>query len=371
MYAWIPSACTFLTAFVVALLVTPFARKLAIKLNAVDYPSARRMNTKPVPRLGGIAVLAALFAAGLLHYFSTLYFGWPSVFVGSPTMNINYFVLAAAFVVIFCTGAIDDVYPLKALPKLIGQTLAAILAASSGLVISNVVNPFGPGEINLGWIGYLLTVVYLVSFANIINLIDGLDGLASGVTCISSLTMFILSFNAARLDASILAIVLCGASLGFLRYNFNPAAIFLGDSGALLFGFGLGCVSLMSVTRIAGLTTLMLPLVLAGIPIIDTFSAIVRRKRAHTSIGNADKGHIHHRLIQEGFNQRQAVVLIYLWTWVLCVGAIVMSLVPTWIRIIIFLLLALFSLLFALKLHLFKPVLLHRIKEVDLSSKND
>lgn len=344
--------------------MTPVARTIALKFHAVDHPSARRMNTIPIPRMGGIAIFCSLLSAGLLHLYGTSRLGWPSVFVDSPSMSINYFGLSLGFLVVFITGAIDDVHPLKAFPKLIGQTAAGIIAAASGLVISTVVNPFGPGEISLGWLGYPVTVVYLVCFTNVINLIDGLDGLASGVTCISSLTMFMLSFNAARLDASILSIVLCGATLGFLRFNFNPASIFLGDSGALLLGFGLGSVSLMSMTKVAGLTTLLLPLVLAGIPIIDTFSAIVRRKRAKTSIGNADKGHIHHRLIQEGYNQRQAVVLIYLWTCALCVGAVAMSLVPLWPRVTIFFFLTLFSIMFTVKLHLFQPVLLHRMKEL-------
>lgn len=365
MYAWIPSASVFLLAFVVSQLVTPIARKIAVRLDAVDYPSSRRMNATPVPRMGGIAILCSLLAAGLLHLYGTSHLGWPSVFVGSPSMDINYFGLALACFVVFITGLIDDVHPLSALPKLIGQTISGIIAATSGLVISNVINPFGGGELHLGWLGFPLTVLYLVCFANVINLIDGLDGLASGVTCISSLTMFILAFNAARLDASIFAIVLCGATLGFLRYNFNPATIFLGDSGALLLGFSLGMVSLMSMTRVAGLTTLLLPLVLAGIPILDTFFAIVRRKRANVSIGDADKGHIHHRLIQEGYNQRQAVVLIYMWTCALCVGAIVMSLVPLWPRVFVFVFLAIFSFVFAFKLKLFKPVLLHRMKEDD------
>lgn len=370
MPAWIPCALTFLVAFVVSLVTTPCARKIAIATNAIDYPSKRRMNLHPVPRLGGIAILSALLIAGILHVLSTMYLGWPSAFISYGRMNVNYFLLSVGFIAIFITGAIDDVHPLRPLQKLIGQIIAACIAAASGLIISNVVNPFASGEINLGWIGYPLTVIYLVAFTNVINLLDGLDGLATGVTCISSLTLFMLAFMAGRMDAAILAIVLCGACLGFLRYNFNPALIFLGDSGALLLGYGLGVVSLLSVTRIAGLTTLLLPLVLAGIPIIDTFSAIVRRKRAHVSVSHADKGHIHHRLLQEGFNQRQAVILIYLWTGILCIGAFVMSLVPLWPRIAVFLFLLLFSILFACKLQLFKPVLLHRMHRNEKKTKN-
>ncbi|MDJ1122066.1 MraY family glycosyltransferase [Olsenella sp. YH-ols2217] len=356
---WFAFACAFLTAFLVTLLCTPVARRIAIALGAVDRPAKRRVNRVPIPRMGGIAV-----ALGMACAFGLLAWGakagvWSSVFFSEGRQLVNYPVLGLSLVVIFLTGAVDDVRGLRPLPKLCLQVAAAVVAAASGLVIGNVVNPFAPGEVNLGWMGYVLTVVYLVAFANIINLIDGLDGLASGVSCISSLTLFVLAFNAGRYDAAGLAIVLCGATLGFLRYNFNPAGIFLGDSGSLLLGFSLGCISLLSVTRVAGLTMILLPLVLAWVPIMDTFSAIVRRRRAHVSVGQADKGHIHHRLIQEGFNQRQAVLLIYLWTFLLCAGAIVMTQVGLWPRIAIFLFLMAFSALFAVKLRLFQPVLLH------------
>ena len=171
--------------------------------------------------------------------------------------------------------------------------------------------------------------------------------------------MFILAFTAGRLDAACLAIALAGATLGFLPYNFNPASIFLGDSGSLTLGFALGTISLLNVTRIAGLTTIIVPLIVAGIPIIDTFSAIVRRRRAHVSATQADKGHIHHRLIDEGFNQKQAVLFIYLWTIMLSVGAIIMTQVSLWPRIAIFVVLGVASFTFTVRLHLFEPVLRH------------
>lgn len=360
---WYAFACAFVTAFVVALLTTPLARRIAVALGAVDLPAKRRVNRVPVPRMGGIAIAFAMVVAFGLLAWGGANGAWASVFFTETRAAVNYPVLGLSLVLIFLTGAVDDVIGLKPLPKFLCQIVAAIVAALSGLVIGEVVNPFGPGEITLSWFGYVLTVIYLVAFANIINLIDGLDGLASGITCISSLALFVLAFNAARYDAAAFAIVLCGATLGFLRYNFNPACIFLGDSGSLLLGFSLGCVSLLSVTRIAGLTTILLPLVLAFVPIMDTFSAIVRRSRAHVSVGQADKGHIHHRLIQEGFNQRQAVLLIYVWTGALCAGAVWMSLVELWPRIIIFLVLMALSVLFAVKLHLFQPVLLHHYND--------
>ena len=356
---WIPFASVFLAALAGTLATEPVARRVAVALGAVDMPSKRRVNVRPVPRMGGIAILCGLILACIVQYLGTTRLQWPVVLVPSPKLTVTYQGIAASVLAIFVVGAVDDVRQLKPLPKLLGQVAAASIAAASGLVIGDIVNPFAGGEIALGWLAYPITVIYLVAFANIINLIDGLDGLAAGITCISSFTMFVLAVLAHRMDAAALSIALCGATLGFLRYNFNPASIFMGDSGSLLLGFLLGVISLLSVARVAGLTTLLLPLVLAGIPIIDTFSAIVRRRRAHVSVGHADKGHIHHRLIEEGFDQRQAVVLIYLWTAALCLGAVVMTQVEPLTRILVLAFLVAMSALFAMRLKLFTPVLLH------------
>ena len=272
---------------------------------------------------------------------------------------VNYYMLAVAFLVIFLTGAIDDVCNLRPLAKLSGQVLAAVIAVAGGLTVGAIVNPFGHGEIDLGWTTYPITVLYLVAYVNIINLIDGLDGLSSGITNISCITLFFLASLSGRLDAAALAISVAGATLGFLPYNFNPASIFIGDCGSLLLGFSLGTISLLNVTRMAGLTTIIIPLVISFVPIVDTLSAIIRRKRAHVSVGHADKGHIHHRLIQEGYNQRQAVLLMYLWTGILCAGAVFMTQIPTTFRIAVFCVLIGVSFGFAWHLRLFDPVLLH------------
>ena len=200
---------------------------------------------------------------------------------------------------------------------------------------------------------------YLVAFANVINLIDGLDGLAAGITAISAFTLFAFAVLTFRPDAAIMSIALAGVCVGFLRYNFHPASIFMGDSGSLLLGFGLGTISLLNVSRTAALTSLIIPLIVAGVPILDTLSAIVRRKRAHVSIGQADKGHIHHRLIQEGYDQRQAVLLIYAWCLLLSLGAALINQVAIEARIAIFLALLACSAIFAARLHLFEPVLRH------------
>lgn len=357
--SYIPYLCVAAAAFITTFLAVPLVKRLAIKLDAVDYPSKRRINTKPIPRLGGTAVFLGLVVACTVQILGTWYLGWPPVLVPHPRLHISYPMLALSFTVIFATGAIDDVFQLTPKQKLAGQVLAALIACMGGLKIGVIVNPFAPGEIMLGWLAYPITVIYLVAFTNIINLIDGLDGLATGICGIASFTMFSMAVLSGRIDAAALSIALFGACLAFLRYNFNPASIFLGDSGSLLLGFALGSISLLNVSRTAALTSLIIPLIVAGVPIIDTFSAIVRRKRAHISIGQADKGHIHHRLIQDGYNQRQAVLLMYLWTAMLSGGAILMTKIETTPRIIVFCVLIGASFGFAAHLHLFDPVLLH------------
>lgn len=360
METFFPYICIAAAAFVTTYILVPGVKLLAKRLDAVDYPSKRRINTEPIPRMGGLAVFGGLTVALALQIMGTWYWGWPSALIPHPSMSVNYYMLAAAFLVIVATGAIDDVVSLRPRIKLIGQVLAAALAAAGGLVIGSIVNPFVPGEyLSLGIFAYPITVIYLVAYTNIINLIDGLDGLATGISGIAAVTMFSFAVLAGRGDAAALSIALTGACLAFLRFNFHPASIFLGDSGSLLLGFTLGSISLLSVSRTAALTSLLIPLIVAGVPIIDTLSAIVRRTRAHVSIGQADTGHIHHRLIREGFDQRQAVLLIYAWCILLSVGAATINQVGIELRIVIFVVLLIGSAAFAMRLHLFEPVLRH------------
>lgn len=358
---WGPYVALFAACLCGSLLMTPVARRIAWHLGSVDHPGARRINRRPIPRMGGIAVFAALCIGAFVQYTGSRILGWPRLFLveNSLASHINYALLSLGIFLIFATGLLDDYLSLSPRQKLLGQTLAAIAVVLSGLVIDVIVHPLTSQGVGLGWFSYPLTVIYLVAYTNIFNLIDGLDGLASGIACIASITMWVVSTMSGHTDAAGLSIMLAGATLGFLRYNFNPASVFLGDSGSLLIGFVLGCISLMSVNRVSGLTSIIVPLVIAGIPIIDTFSAIVRRGRAHVSIGQADKGHIHHRLMEEGFNQRQTVLFIYAWTAVLCTGSIIMTQVNVIPRILIFCVLMLASALFAKRLHLFQPVLLH------------
>lgn len=351
----------FLVALLATLLATPLAKCIAQHLGAIDKPNERRINKVPIPRMGGIGIALGLVAAVAVQVAGTKLLGWPTVFVPHMQLQgVDYKLLTVAVVIVFLTGAIDDVRNLKPRQKLLGQILAACVAAASGLVIGNVANPFTAELIPIGWLAYPITVVYLVAFTNVINLIDGLDGLAAGITAISCAAMFYLSYEAHQIDAAVLACILAGCCLGFLRYNFNPASIFMGDCGSNMLGFLLGVIALLGVNRVAAATTLIVPLVIAGVPIIDTFAAIVRRRRGHTAISQADTGHIQHRLIKQGFDQKQAALMIYGWSILLAAGAIVMTKVALPLRFVVFILLVGVSAVFIRKLHLFEPVLLHR-----------
>ena len=351
----------FLVALLATLLATPLAKCIAQHLGAIDKPDERRINTVPIPRMGGIGIALGLVAAVAVQVAGTKLLGWPTVFVPHMQLQgVDYKLLTVAVVIVFLTGAIDDVRNLKPRQKLLGQVLAACVAAASGLVIGNIANPFTAELIPIGWLAYPITVVYLVAFTNVINLIDGLDGLAAGITAISCAAMFYLSYEAHQIDAAVLACILAGCCLGFLRYNFNPASIFMGDCGSNMLGFLLGVIALLGVNRVAAATTLIVPLVIAGVPIIDTVAAIVRRRRGHTAISQADTGHIQHRLIKQGFDQKQAALMIYGWSILLAAGAIIMTKVALPLRFVVFILLVGVSAVFIKKLHLFEPVLLHR-----------
>lgn len=352
-----------LALFVLAALATmalvPLARHLAIRLDAIDYPSARRVNTKPVPRMGGVAMLGGLLVTLLAVFLGMRFLGWTDPFEPHLPLSVNYVGVGAGVLFMFGVGVVDDIVNLKPKVKLAGQVVAACIVVASGLLLSSVHNPFGPGFVEFGWFAYPLTVFYLVAFANVINLIDGLDGLAAGITAISALTIFVFAMLTYRFDAAVMSIALAGVCVGFLRYNFHPASIFMGDSGSLLLGFSLGIVSLFAVARSALFVSLLVPLLAAGVPIVDTALAIIRRTRAHRPIDQADEGHIHHRLMQTGFSQRATVLIMWAWTAALALCGVLITRLDGIPRIIVFIIAAVITAYGVLKLRLLEPVLLH------------
>lgn len=356
---WLEYGVLFTVAAVVTIALTPLARKLAIKLDAIDYPSARRVNMLPIPRMGGVAIFGGILAALAVAGFGVYAFGWVDPFIDYNGIEVNYWGVLLGTVLIFLVGAVDDVVDLNPKAKMLGQIVAACVVAGSGLLFSSIHNPFGEGYIEFGWVAYPLTVFYLVAFANVINLIDGLDGLAAGITGISAITILLFAVLTGRFDAALFSVILVGVCAGFLKSNFFPASIFMGDSGALLLGFSLGVISLFAVARSALFVSLLVPILAAGVPILDTFFAIVRRKREHRPIDEADKGHIHHRLMRAGFSQRATVLIMWAWTALLAACGVIITWADNLVRIPIFLIACAVTAYAIVKLRLLGDALSH------------
>lgn len=356
---WLEYGVLFAVAAVVTIALTPLARKLAIKLDAIDYPSARRVNMLPIPRMGGVAIFGGILAALAVAGFGVYAFGWVDPFIDYNGIEVNYWGVLLGTVLIFLVGAVDDVVDLNPKAKMLGQIVAACVVAGSGLLFSSIHNPFGEGHIEFGWVAYPLTVFYLVAFANVINLIDGLDGLAAGITGISAITILLFAVLTGRFDAALFSVILVGVCAGFLKSNFFPASIFMGDSGALLLGFSLGVISLFAVARSALFVSLLVPIMAAGVPILDTFFAIVRRKREHRPIDEADKGHIHHRLMRAGFSQRATVLIMWAWTALLAACGVIITWADNLVRIPIFLIACAVTAYAIVKLRLLGDALSH------------
>lgn len=356
---WLEYGVLFAVAAVVTIALTPLARKLAIRLDAIDYPSARRVNMLPIPRMGGVAIFGGILAALAVAGFGVYTFGWVDPFIDYNGIEVNYWGVLLGTVLIFLVGAVDDVVDLNPKAKMLGQIVAACVVAGSGLLFSSIHNPFGEGYIEFGWVAYPLTVFYLVAFANVINLIDGLDGLAAGITGISAITILLFAVLTGRFDAALFSVILVGVCAGFLKSNFFPASIFMGDSGALLLGFSLGVISLFAVARSALFVSLLVPILAAGVPILDTFFAIVRRKREHRPIDEADKGHIHHRLMRAGFSQRATVLIMWAWTALLATCGVIITWADNLVRIPIFLIACAVTAYAIVKLRLLGDALSH------------
>jgi UDP-GlcNAc:undecaprenyl-phosphate GlcNAc-1-phosphate transferase len=332
---------------------TPVARLVGLRWGIVSHPGGRHVHEGAIPRTGGAAIFAGFLVAVAVRWAGELFWGWSAALTrqGMPVAG-----LFAALVVMFVVGILDDIVDLRPSHKVLGQLLAAGIAVAAGISIDFVGDPFSGGIILLGVLSVPLTLFWMVGFANVVNLIDGLDGLAAGISAIAAVSLLVLAEQSNQHLAAAIAAALVGACLGFLRFNFNPASIFMGDSGALVLGFSLSCIALLGVMKSVAAITLVVPLLIIGVPVFDTFSAIVRRRRHGRPIQEADKGHIHHRLLGRGFNQRQTVVIIYIWSIGLAVGGYAMRWVPPLFKILTFVVLAALSGVMAYWLGLFEAV---------------
>lgn len=309
-----PSAIyALLIAAVITFALTPVAMRAAWRLGVVDRPGGRRIHDRPIPLLGGVAILLGIVVAVL------------------PNLDVDrrYASILIGAGLICLLGVIDDRFGIPPLPKLLGQIACAAIPVATGMTIDSITIPFiEPSTVSFGVLAYPLTMVFIVAVANVVNLADGMDGLAAGVCGISALTFAILALSLGRISAGVMAAAVAGACLGFLPWNFNPAKVFMGDSGALVLGFLLACVSVQGVMKTAAALSLVFPLVVLLVPILDTSFVILKRLKSGQSIASADKNHFHHRLLRVGYTQRQAVGLLYAWSAVLAAFALAIRLFP-------------------------------------------
>lgn len=299
----------FFIALIISLLTTPFIRTLARKLRILDLPSKRKVHKSPVPLLGGIPIFIAFnltICLGILFNFEYL-----EKFSASQWISI-----LISELIILGVGIYDDIKKVKPRTKFIFQIFAGSLLIIFGFGISHITNPFSGTTINLGIFGIPLTILWVVGITNALNLVDGLDGLAAGISFIACITIFGISFIHQNIGIALISIILAGSILGFLRYNFYPAKIFLGDSGSLLLGFLLAFLSLKGSSKGATLVSVLAPILALGLPIMDTLLTMMRRflKSIHLnkfSLFKADKDHIHHRILSFGFSHQKAVIIFY------------------------------------------------------------
>ncbi|HEU0246226.1 MAG TPA: MraY family glycosyltransferase, partial [Gaiellaceae bacterium] len=299
-------------AFVVVVLLTPAVGGMARLLGAVDRPDARRLNRRPIPRLGGLAIFLGILVPSLA--FLDLSGESRGVLLGAAVATV--------------VGAVDDFRGLAPPTKLAGQFVAASIPPMFGVWIDHFTFPF-LGVVDLpAWIGVPLSMLFIVAVMNMVNFLDGLDGLAAGVCGIAGVTYAILALSLGKTDPAILSAIVAGACIGFLRHNFFPARIFMGDSGALCLGFILAAVSIQGLLKTASTVVLLLPLLVLAVPIIDTSFVVAKRLKYGQPIYSADRWHLHHRFMNIGFSQRRAALTMWAWTATLGAAALATRFVP-------------------------------------------
>lgn len=313
-----------LIACATALFTTPYVRRLALNVGMLDATGERRMHDQPKPRIGGIAVYLG-FAFAL---FSALGYLIKNKQFGDLANLHDVIGLIFGGTLILMVGIWDDVMGMSPRAKLFAQSVVAAMSMLYGFQITFITNPLHHNQTIYFpvWLSLIITLIWYVGMMNAINFIDGLDGLLSGLTVISAASLIVIDFNRGHAEIALVLAALAGAALGFLRYNWNPAKIILGDSGALFIGYVFATVSIIGVSKTAFAISLLVPLVVLALPVLDTVATIVRRTRAGKKFYEADRGHFHHQLIfRFGLNVRQAVLLIYLVCVVLGVIALVLT----------------------------------------------
>lgn len=301
----------FMVALLLVVLITPAVSLAAWHFGVLDVPTdARRLHRRPIPRLGGVAIYIGIVipALALGHHH-----GFWGIMLGATLM--------------LGLGLLDDVHALHPGVKMAGLVAIAAVPVSFGIRIDHVTLPL-LGVFNLGWWSVLVTVLWVVAIANIVNFIDGMDGLAAGFCAIAALTFAILSASLSHPDAAAISAIVAGASVGFLRYNFHPASIIMGDCGALMLGYLLATIAIQGVLKTAAAVSLVFPLVVLALPILDTSFVILKRMKYGQPIYQADRSHFHHRFASIGFGQRRTALTLYAWCLVLSAFALAVRFVP-------------------------------------------
>jgi len=301
-----------LVALAIVVLLTPAVGGMARLLGVVDAPGGRRLNRSPVPRLGGLALFLGIFVPALAF-----------LPFGRETRGL---LLGAAVAV--TVGAVDDFRGLRWFEKLGGQLIAAGIPVWFGIWVDRFTFPLLGVHRLPEWAGAPLTVLWIVAIMNMVNFLDGLDGLASGVSGIAGLTFSVIALSLAKPDAAILSAIVFGACVGFLRHNFYPARIFMGDSGALLLGFVLATIAIQGLLKTAATVALFFPLLVLAVPIVDTTFVVMRRIKHGEHVFEGDQAHLHHRFLRRGFSQRRAAFTIWAWCLSLAAAALATRFIP-------------------------------------------
>ncbi len=289
-------ASTFLLSFFISIIATPYVKKLAIKLNAVDKPKDRGLHTKTMPRMGGLAIYFGFIIAIIIStYVADLF-----------SIQLIGFLMAATLIV--AVGILDDIHNLSAKVKLAFQIIAGLIVISTGTRIENIFYPF---YVDLAPLDDIITLIWIVGITNAMNIIDGVDGLAAGVSTINSFFLMILCVLTGDPLSILFTTALAGSCLGFLPRNFSPAEIFMGDTGSTFLGFVLAVSSIMGVFKSYALLSVVIATFAIALPILDTAFAMLRRFFTGKPIMQADRGHLHHRLVDKGFSHKQTVLILY------------------------------------------------------------
>ena len=332
---WIP----FVIALVIAFAATPLAIKIAPKIGAMDIPKDdRRVHKEPMPLMGGVAIYVAITIGMFIFLPKTRDF--ISIFVGAT--------------IILFSGLKDDIKGTTPKEKLAYQLLAAGIVIWGGIQVEFITNPFADGNpIDLRWLGIPLTMFWIVGITNTLNLIDGLDGLAGGVAFISAVSFTFVALKLEMSEIAVLAALVSGACLGFLPFNFNPAKIFMGDTGSLFLGFMLAVISIEGVMKSVVTIAMIVPIIILGVPIFDTAFAIFRRLLNGQSIMVADKSHLHHRLLKRGFSQKKTVLILYAISGIFGIFAILVSKANSRQAVYMSVIMFVIAIIFAIKVGMF------------------